>query len=707
MNVPVAAPKIESAEESAASPAPYLLELNEAQRRAATFGIIPAPDAERSPPLLIIAGAGTGKTKTLTHRVAHLIVNGARPGRILLLTFARRMASEMTRRVQRLCADARLRLPHGMSEPIEWSGTFHAIGAKLLRMHAEQIGLDPAFSILDRADAEDLLDLVREDLGLSHAKSRFPKKSTCLAIYSYSVNARKGLEAALTNAFPWCLEWQAELTRLFGAYVDAKQAQNALDYDDLLLYWSHMMQVPRIASEVAGRFDHILVDEYQDTNALQASILLGLSPTGAGLTVVGDDAQAIYSFRSATVRNILDFPRQFEPPAATLMLEQNYRASAPILAACNTVIDHAAEGFRKRLVSRRESGSKPIIAMVANEAAQAEYVIERVLANREQGMELREQAVLMRASHHSGQLEIELTRRNIPFVKFGGLKFLEAAHVKDVLAILRWASNPKDEVAALRVLKLLPGIGPSAARRAFSTLGGSADFAALSHSDAPRKAAPHLGELAALMAELHGSTCWQAEFDRLRRFYDPLLELNYDAVCTRRGDLDQLASIGGSHPSRTAFLTDLALDPPQACGTHAGPPLKDEDWLVLSTIHSAKGQEWRAVLVLNVVDGCIPSDLATGKAEEIEEERRLLYVAMTRAREDLVLMQPLRFSVRGQTPGGDRHVYAPRSRFLHEDDLHAFDLLRAHEASGASQGVPPTGRPGVDLRATMREMWRA
>jgi len=707
MNAPVAVRKISSAVCSEASPAPYLIELNEAQRRAATFGIVPAASAERSPPLLIIAGAGTGKTKTLTHRVAHLIINGARPGRILLLTFARRMASEMTRRVQRLCAGVHPSLACGGSEPIEWSGTFHAIGAKLLRLHAEQIGLDPDFSILDRADAEDLLDLVREDLGLSQIKSRFPKKSTCLAIYSYSVNAQKGLAEALHNAFPWCLEWQSELTRLFAAYVEAKQAQNALDYDDLLLYWSHMMKAPPIANLVAGRFEHVLVDEYQDTNALQASILLGLSPTGAGLTVVGDDAQAIYSFRSATVRNILDFPCQFDPPATTLMLEQNYRSTSPILSACNAVIDHAAECFRKRLVSRQGCGSKPVIAMVANETAQADYVIERVLANREQGMDLREQAVLMRASHHSGQLEIELTRRNIPFVKFGGLKFLEAAHIKDVLAILRWASNPKDEVAALRVLKLLPGIGPSAARRAFASLLGSSDFAALARCATPRKATPHLAELAALMEELHGSSCWQAEFDRLRRFYDPLLELNYDMVFTRRGDLDQLASIGCSHPSRTAFLTDLALDPPQACGTHAGPPLKDEDWLVLSTIHSAKGQEWKAVLVLNVVDGCIPSDLATGKAEDIEEERRLLYVAMTRAREDLVLMQPLRFSVRGQTAGGDRHVYAPRSRFIHDEDLHNFELQRAHEAGGAAFDKPTTGRSAIDLKAQMRNMWRA
>lgn len=681
----------------------HLARLNVDQRDAVTFGIAANAAAQRSPPLLIIAGAGTGKTQTLTHRVAHLVVNGARPERILLLTFARRMAAEMIRRVERICADHR-----GAGSPlttthIEWAGTFHAIGAKLLRMHAPAIGLDPEFSILDRSDAEDLLDLVRDDLGLSNTKTRFPKKSTCLGIYSHCVNAQRPLDRTLPDAFPWCSDWQTELRQLFGAYVAAKQRQNALDYDDLLLYWSRMMGVPEIAGRVAGRFDHVLVDEYQDTNALQAQILLGLSPTGAGLTVVGDDAQAIYGFRAATVRNILDFPRHFDPPAKTLMLEENFRSSQPILDACNAVIGHAAEGFGKRLRTARDGGGKPVLATCADETEQVDFVIDRVLANREEGMDLREQAVLMRASHHSAQLELELTRRKIPFVKYGGLKFLEAAHVKDVIALLRWATNPRDEVAALRVLKLLPGVGPAAARRAFAALDVRADFTALARSSLPQKARAQGETLAQLLDQLQRAPVWPSELDLLRAWYDPVLEMNYEAIETRRGDLDQLVAIAAGHAGRSAFLTDLALDPPQASGTHAGAPLKDEDWLVLSTIHSAKGQEWRAVSILNVVDGCIPSDLATGSADEIEEERRLLYVAMTRAREDLVLMQPLRFAVRGQSAGGDRHVYAPRTRFITAQDLPCFESRSLPRA--AEQTQPALEMSAVDLKSVMRDMW--
>ncbi|MCC6531722.1 MAG: ATP-dependent helicase [Burkholderiales bacterium] len=683
--------------------APYLAELNPAQYRAVTFGIDADAGQARSAPLLVIAGAGTGKTKTLTHRVAHLIVNGARPERVLLLTFARRMAQEMTRRVEQICARCASGLAPGS---IEWSGTFHAVGAKLLRLHAEQIGLDPAFSILDRSDAEDLIDLVRDDLGLSRVRSRFPRKSTCLAIYSHSVNARKAMADTLDASFPWCSQWRAELGRLFAAYVEAKQARNALDYDDLLLYWARMMAVPQIARAVAERFDHVLVDEYQDTNALQAAILLGLSPRGEGLTVVGDDAQAIYSFRSATVRNILDYPAQFDPPAAVLKLERNYRSSSAILEACNRIIGRAAEGYGKRLYSLRQDGAKPVLAVVSDETAQVDFVVERVLANREQGMALREQAILVRASHHSSRLEVELSRRNIPFVKFGGLKFLEAAHVKDVLAVLRWANNPKDEVAALRVLKLVPGIGPAAARRIFGRIQDARGFLAGVHDEASAKTAVPLDALMGLLRALGTSASWHAELDQVRRWYDPLLESRYDNALTRRGDLDQLGSIAASHASRTAFLTEITLDPPQACGAHAGPPLKDEDWLVVSTIHSAKGQEWKSVMILNVVDGCIPSDLATGSADEIEEERRLLYVAMTRAREDLVLLQPVRFAVRGQTPGGDRHVYAPRSRFIGDADLDAFDLVRPSAGAGFDPGAAPQERAlAVDLKAVMREMW--
>ena len=636
------------------------------------------------------------------------MLNGADPRRILLLTFARRMAVEMTRRVQFICQKAVAGRAAIGAGGIEWSGTFHAVGARLLRMHAESIGLDREFSILDRSDAADLMDLVRDELRFSQVKGRFPKKTTCLAIYSYAVNAQVPLRDALQRAFPWCAEWEEQLKTLFGAYVASKQAQSVLDYDDLLLYWSQMMEVGEIAKFVSTRFDHVLVDEYQDTNALQASILLAMKPDGAGLTVVGDDAQSIYSFRSARVENILEFPGRFDPPAKVVTLEQNYRSTQPILEGCNRIIGHAANRYTKNLYSRRSGGSRPLIAMVPDEAAQVEFVIQRVLANREAGMELREQAVLFRTSHHSGQLEVELTRRNIPFVKFGGLKFLEATHVKDVLSILRWAENPRDRVAGFRVLKLLPGVGPATARRALAALECEGhSLAALGRFRPPSGATEMWSGMAHAMHDLAASNLWEGQIERLRRWYDPMLEVLYDAARVRRGDLDQLERMALKHATRASFLTDLTLDPPEAAGDEAGPPGKDEDWLVLSTIHSAKGQEWRAVVVLNVVDGCIPSDLATGSAAEIEEERRLLYVAMTRARDDLVLMQPLRFYVHGQALGADRHVYAPRSRFIADADLDAFELsgMPVQPPVPADVTCQPSAA-NVDLMARMRQMWK-
>jgi len=464
----------------------HLSTLNPSQRAAATYGSAGLP-RELPGPLLIIAGAGTGKTNTLAHRVAHLIVRGADARRILLLTFTRRAAATMTRRAERIAAQVAAS-PAGPPRLV-WSGTFHAIANRLLRHQAESLGLDPAFTVLDRSDSADLLSLVRAELGFAQQAARFPRKATCLAIYSHAVNAGRALEETLERAFPWCASWAAELKRLFRGYVDAKQRRHLLDYDDLLLYWSHLMQEAAPAAGVRRRFDHVLVDEYQDTNALQASILLGLKPDGRGLTVVGDDAQSIYSFRAATVRNILDFPRQFTPPAHVVTLEQNYRSTQPILDAANAVIALAPERFTKQLFSTRGSAQRPLLATTLDEQAQVDYVVERVLEHREAGIDLKRQAVLLRAAHHSDLLEVELGRRNIPFVKYGGLKFLEAAHVKDVLCVLRWAENPRDEVAAFRVLQLLPGVGPAVARRVQDQLerAGFA-FAALASVEPPAAA---------------------------------------------------------------------------------------------------------------------------------------------------------------------------------------------------------------------------
>src|SRR5438270_1104884 len=634
----------------------YLDRLNPDQRAAVEHGA----DGDARP-LLIIAGAGSGKTDTLAHRVAHLVMSGADPHRILLLTFSRRAAAEMERRTERILNRAS---GTNASAGLIWSGTFHAMGARFLREYAERIGLERSFTIHDREDAADLMNLVRHELDLSRTESRFPTKGTCLSIYSRAVNAEAPLEQVLGKAFPWCANWAAELKALFAAYVEAKQRQNVLDYDDLLLYWAHMLGERDFASEIGARFDHILVDEYQDTNRLQASILLALKPDGRGLTVVGDDAQSIYSFRAATVRNILDFPSRFTPRARIVTLERNYRSTQSILAASNAVIALASERFTKNLWSEREASTRPLLVAVRDESDQARYVVTRVLENREAGLPLKSQAVLFRTSHHSDTLEFELTRRNIPFVKFGGLKFLEAAHVKDVLAALRFAENPRDRVAGFRVTQLVPGIGPASAAKVLDRLAAPDPAAMLVTYAPPRAGAEWKGFVTLFDALFRRTSPWPAEFEQVRRWYQPHLERLHDDAAVRAADLAQLEQIAASYRTREQFLTDLTLDPPSASSDEAGAPLLDEDYLILSTIHSAKGQEWKSVFVLNAVDGCIPSDLGTGTTAEIEEERRLLYVAMTRARDHLHLVMPQRFFTHGQNAKGDRHVYAARTRFI-------------------------------------------
>ncbi len=683
--------------------AAYLDTLNPAQRHAVEHGV-----ASAAGPLLVIAGAGSGKTNTLAHRVAHLIVNGADPRRILLLTFSRRAASEMTRRVERIARKVLGDSASVMTEALSWAGTFHGVGARLLREHAEQIGLDPNFTIHDREDSADLMNLVRHELGFSKTEKRFPTKGTCLSIYSRAVNAGLPLDEVLGGAFPWCAAWAAELKAMFAGYVEAKQRQSVLDYDDLLLYWAQMVAEPAFAAEVGARFDHVLVDEYQDTNALQASILLALKPDGRGLTVVGDDAQSIYSFRAATVRNILDFPGHFSPRARIVTLEQNYRSTQPLLAAANAVIGYASERYAKDLWSERASHERPLLVGVRDEIEQANYVATQVLANREDGIALKSQAVLFRASHHSGPLEVELTRRNIPFVKFGGLKFLDSAHVKDVLAVLRFVENPRDRVAGFRVLQVLDGIGPASAGRVLDRLADGSDMVeALGAFTPPARAAEAWPDFVATVGELRGSRSgWPTELDLVRRWYEPHLERRHEDAAARQADLVQLAQIAASYSSRERFLTELTLDPPDATSGEANSTHLDEDYLILSTIHSAKGQEWKSVFVLNTVDGCIPIDLAVGDKDDIEEERRLLYVAMTRARDSLHLVMPQRFFIHGQASRGDRHVYAARTRFIPPAILGLF-AGASWPPAVATAGVAPSGNgPRIDIGARMRGMWR-
>ncbi|MDM9647495.1 ATP-dependent helicase [Rhizobium sp. S163] len=686
--------------------AAYLEKLNERQRLAVEHGVGQGPDTTGGP-LLIIAGAGSGKTNTLAHRVAHLIVNGADPRRILLMTFSRRAASEMARRVERICRQVLGANSAVMTDALTWAGTFHGIGARLLRIYAEQIGLNVDFTIHDREDSADLMNLIRHELGFSKTESRFPTKGTCLAIYSRTVNSETPLTEVLKTWYPWVATWEEQLRELFACYVEAKQAQNVLDYDDLLLYWAQMVSDPELAADIGGRFDHVMVDEYQDTNRLQSSVLMALKPGGRGLTVVGDDAQSIYSFRAATIRNILDFPKTFDPPADIITLDRNYRSTTTILAAANGVIELARERFTKNLWTDRQSEERPKLLTVKDENDQANYIVEQVLANREVGMTLKQQAVLFRTSSHSGPLEVELTRRNIPFVKFGGLKFLDSAHVKDMLAILRFAQNPRDRVSGFRLLKMLPGIGPQTAGKILDTIAADPEpLMALAEIPPPAKTGESWPALVQLLEGLRRANGpWPAEIAQAREWYEPHLDRIHEDADTRKADLLQLEQIASGYANRERFLTELTLDPPDATSDQAGVPLLDEDYLILSTIHSAKGQEWRAVFMLNVVDGCIPSDLAVGTTQEIEEERRLLYVGMTRAKDSLTLITPQRFFTSGQHGQGDRHVYASRTRFIPVTLLQYFETA-AWPVVAATPSERSTQQIRVDVAARMRTMWR-
>jgi DNA helicase II / ATP-dependent DNA helicase PcrA len=427
--------------------------------------------------------------------------------------------------------------------------------------------------------------------------------------------------------------------------------------------------------------------------------------TGHGLTVVGDDAQSIYSFRAATVRNILDFPDQFTPRAEIITLDRNYRSTQPILSAANGVIDLAKERFTKNLWTERASSEKPRLVTVRDETDQARYIVDQVLERRESGTLLKQQAVLFRASSHSGPLEVELTRRNIPFVKFGGLKFLDAAHVKDMLALLRFVENPRDRVAGFRVLHLLPGIGPASAQRVLDQMAAASDpIRALCNLPAPPRAGADWKSFAETVGELRYSE-WPVDLERARLWYEPHLDRIHEEAETRKADLIQLEQIAGGYPSRERFLTELTLDPPDATSDQAGVPLLDEDYLILSTIHSSKGQEWKSVYLLNVVDGCMPSDLGVGTSAELEEERRLLYVAMTRAKDDLHLIVPQRFFTHGQHAQGDRHVYASRTRFITERLLGLFQRT-SWPTVAATQAARHSGPPRIDVGARMRGMWR-
>jgi len=668
----------------------WLDDLNPSQREAVTHG---------GGPLLVIAGAGTGKTRTLASRVAYLISQGIPPDRLLLLTFTRRAAEEMLSR-----AGGVVRHLGPIRERV-WGGTFHATANRLLRTYAAVVGLSPEFTVLDQGDAESLMGLLRHDLGLSSRDKRFPRKSTCLAVYSRTVNGSEGLSEVLERCFPWVAGWEEELKPLFRKYVERKQKLNVLDFDDLLLYWKEILSHSDLARQLSGMFDHILVDEYQDTNRVQALILRGMRTGNDNVTVVGDDAQSVYSFRAATVRNILDFPQEF-PGTRIVTLEENYRSTMPVLTTANEVIAQARERYTKNLWSNRAGGPRPSLVTCPDEASQDVHVISRVLALYEQGIALRRQAVLFRAAHHSASLEVELARREIPFHKYGGLRFLETAHIKDALAFLRVAENPRDELAWFRVLHLFDGVGPATVSRALAYMAEQIyDPRSIASFPGPSAAHDGFARLGRLFTEISEGLPVPAQVERVRRFYEPHVEKLYDYPRARVRDLESLEQIASGYRSRRSFLADLQLDPPNSTGDLAGAPHKDDDWLVLSTIHSAKGCEWDAVYLIHAADGFLPSDLSTGSRDEIEEELRLTYVALTRAKTHLTVIWPLRYHYRRRELA-DAHGYAQLCRFFTED-------VRATMEQSAAPPLQPVadletkieGDHRLDLAQRARAMW--
>ncbi len=666
-------------------------DLNDAQRSAVQHG---------DGPLLIVAGAGTGKTKTLAYRVSYLINQGVPPERILLLTFTRRAAEEMLKRASSVSAGG-----DALTRRV-WGGTFHAVANRLLRTYAQAAGLSPDFTILDRADAEDMLNMARNDLSLTSKDSRFPRKSTCLDIYSRRVNSTAKLSDLLKAEFPWCAMWEKELNTLFRTYVDRKLTRNLLDYDDLLLFWFHLLEDPGLAASVGGRFDHILVDEYQDTNQIQAGILERMRKTNKNITVVGDDAQSIYSFRSATVRNMLDFPSQF-PETTVVTLEQNYRSKQEILDTTNLIIGQSHERYSKELWSRRGDGERPKLITCVDESAQDEAVVKTVLEHYEQGIPLRQQAVLFRAASHSSSLELALARHNIPFHKYGGLRFLETAHVKDLTSFLRIAENPRDEIAWFRVLQLLEGVGPATAGNVFRQLSEN-DYRPLSilNASAPasiKRQLDVLGNLVNKIVEM-GDAKPSVQVEMIREFYSPLLLQNYEDPAPRAADIEHLQQIAARYNTRQEFLSDLVLDPPVSTGDIAGVPSKDEDWLVLSTIHSAKGLEWDVVYLIHAADGCLPSDMATGTNEGIDEELRLTYVATTRAKDFLYVLWPLRYYAKSAGIS-DRHSYAQCCRFFTDKVKTTMESLSFPAASESSQ-AQASEQVKTNIADRIREMWR-
>ena len=659
--------------------------LNQEQRLAA---------AHPGGPLLILAGAGTGKTRTLVARAAWLCEQGVQPGRILLLTFTRRAADDMLSR-----AAPRARSASGRIN----GGTFHAIAHRIIRQHAESFSLPPQFTVIDPADVADLLDARRVDHGLVGTQRRAPRAAVCAEIYTRCVNTQMTVADVVRGGFPWCTDYTGQLAELFRAYVAHKRSHGLVDFDDLLLLWRAALADPAAGPVLRGMFDAVLVDEYQDVNAVQADIVRLLAPEAGCLTCVGDDAQAIYAFRGADPEHLRRLADTF-PGLTVVRLGRNYRSRQAVLRLANAVRPQSS-GLELALTAARDAGAVPMLVRCHDEATQAREICARVLDAHEAGLDLRDQAVLVRAAHHSDVLEIELAARGIPFVKYGGLRFTEAAHVKDFLAAARIVANPADDVAWFRVLRLHQGIGAAHARRVIEVL-RLAEPAPFDRWQDAVDAAPRRAreDLAATIGGLADSATVEPAGERaaaiLAAVVNPL-RARYPDADIRIEDLERLADAAASRPSLHDALVELALDPPVSASDLAGPPRPDDDFLTISTVHSAKGLEWPVVHLPHLVDGAVPSDMALASATGLAEERRLFYVAVTRARDQLFLYAPMRLH-HHRLASDDRHSYGQLSRFLDHAALAACESVQA---------APPqplllqTGRIAARIDADLDALW--
>jgi DNA helicase-2/ATP-dependent DNA helicase PcrA len=609
----------------------YAEELNPQQLEAATT---------IDGPILVVAGAGSGKTRTLVYRVARLVESGVPANAILLLTFTRKAAEEMLRRAGGLVGGSCAQVA---------GGTFHSFAHLTLRRYGNAVGLGSGFTILDRGDSEDVVSLLRAELGLDRKEKRFPRKQALAELYSMAVNRQTSIVDLVLDAYPHLAEHVDDIVALHGRYVDFKARRQLVDYDDLLVKLRDVLVHSEVAARLGRQYRYIMVDEYQDTNALQADIVRRLASTHENVMVVGDDAQSIYAFRGADVKNIMEFPRLF-PTTRVITLEQNYRSTQPILDLANAIINRAPEKYTKNLFTTRGQGEMPALVQALDESEQSQFVTQRILDLREEGVPLSEMAVLFRSSFHSFDLEIALSRRNIPFVKRGGFRFVETAHVKDVLAHVRVVANPDDAVSWHRILLLLEGIGPKSSRDLLASIAGVArPWEALASAPVRGKSAADVQRLAAVLAEVAAAETPGEQVGRILDYYGPVLRrVHPEDYPKRERDLEHFATIAERYRSTTSLLADMALEPPtdSVAGVLAGDG-EDEGLLTLSTIHSAKGLEWQTVFVLWAADGRFPSMYGVQDDADIEEERRLMYVAVTRAKDRLYLTYPIEVYDRG------------------------------------------------------------